>query len=335
MNTPSSTLNAVLRIESTEGFTLKFKHPVFGELYLPIADPGAIVSMTADEKLGPSGEAIAALNRACQAFVEKRDLKSAFAEAEVFSKRYPTFALAYSLMGGYAEGMGQLEQAAFHNRQAIAIRPDFSFLAKLGQILGKQGKLEDSLVIYLFLFENRKKSSSDGEAIHFLQGLLVTLTRLQRGEDMVRVSDVAIADYGGATIFHYQAILGLMLSKSFQPAMRRLMALEPHLNPTDPLLAKFAQLKQILTKSLNAQGGNSPPVVKVRYFIAGLRPVKIKDTPNGKREFGIDWKTGEFIKTDLYIRKIFRDHSPDIDEVDLATFEKRVTKIRAKIRDRF
>jgi hypothetical protein len=113
------------------------------------------------------------------------------------------------------------------------------------------------------------------------------------------------------------------------------MALEPHLNPTDPLLAKFAQLKQILTKSLNAQGGNSPPVVKVRYFIAGLRPVKIKDTPNGKREFGIDWKTGEFIKTDLYIRKIFRDHSPDIDEVDLATFEKRVTKIRAKIRDRF
>jgi tetratricopeptide (TPR) repeat protein len=332
MTTPATTLNAVLRVESSEGFTLKFKHPVVGELCLPIADPGVIMSMKAEEAGSPASEEIAALNKACQAFVAKRDLKNAFAEAEAFSKRFPVFAHAYSLQGAFAEEMGEFDTAAFHMRQSIAIKPIFSSLAELARVLGKQGKLEDSLILYRFLFENRKEASSDQEAMGSIQGLLVTLTRLQKGAEMVQVADAAIADYGGATLFHYQAILGLMLSKSFEPAIRRLVALEPHLNPADPLLAKLAQLKQILKGNLNAQRGNSSPAVKVRYFIAGLRPVKIEDGPKGDREFAIDWKTGEFIKTDLYIKKIFRDHSPDIDEVDQATFEKRVAKIRAKIR---
>jgi hypothetical protein len=72
---------------------------------------------------------------------------------------------------------------------------------------------------------------------------------------------------------------------------------------------------------------------KTRLFIAGQRPVKIEDGPRGRREFAIDWKTGEFVETDRYIEKIFRDHSPDIDEVDQASFDQRVTQVRAKISD--
>jgi len=142
--------------------------------------------------------------------------------------------------------------AAFLMCQSIAIRPIFSSLAELARVLGKQGKLEDSLILYRFLFETRKEASSDQEAVRAIQGLLVTLTRLQKGAEMVQVADAANADYGGAALFHYQAILGIMLTKAFQPAMRRLESVEPHLNPADPMSAKFAQLKQILGGNLNA-----------------------------------------------------------------------------------
>jgi len=252
---PNTLLNKVLRIESSKGFTLKFKHPVFGELCLPIADPGAILSMTVEEAGSPAGDEITALNKACHSFVEKRDFKSAFAEAKAFSNRFPIFAHAYSLQGAFAEEMGELDTAAFHLRQSIAIRPILSSLAELGQVLGKRGSLNESLVLYRFLFENRKEAGSDREALRFIQGLLVTLTRLQKGAEMVQVADAAIADYGGATTLHYQAILGLMISKAFQPALNRLEAIESYLNPADPMSAKFAQLKQVLRGNLNAQKG--------------------------------------------------------------------------------
>lgn len=73
------------------------------------------------------------------------------------------------------------------------------------------------------------------------------------------------------------------------------------------------------------------PAAKTRFFIAGQRPVKIEDGPQGRRELAIDWETGEFVDTDCYIEKIFRDHSPDIDEVDQATFDQCVAKIVRKI----
>jgi hypothetical protein len=96
--------------------------------------------------------------------------------------------------------------------------------------------------------------------------------------------------------------------------------------------AQFTRVELVrLVGQLRAIGSDPAKVQNTRFFIAGLRPVKIEDTPRGRREFAIDWKTGEFIETDLYIEKIFRDHSPDIDEVDQSTFEQRVTKIRAKI----
>ena len=67
-----------------------------------------------------------------------------------------------------------------------------------------------------------------------------------------------------------------------------------------------------------------PP--KSRYFIAGMRPVKIQ----GIREYALDWKTGEFVVTAGYYEKIFRDHSPDIDEVTQSDFEASVHAIRRR-----
>jgi hypothetical protein len=85
-----------------------------------------------------------------------------------------------------------------------------------------------------------------------------------------------------------------------------------------------------LVGQLKPNGTGPSTDQSTRYFIAGKRPVKIEDGPKGRREFAIDWKTGEFVETDRYIEKIFRDHSPDIDEVDQSTFNQRVTEIGAQ-----
>ena len=108
------------------------------------------------------------------------------------------------------------------------------------------GELEDSRIVFRFLFEKRNQIKDTKSAIGFVQGLLVTLTRLGRGEEMVEVADAAIAEYGPATIFHYQGILGLCISEQLGPAAARLNGVLPHLQNADPLYPKFQQLKQML-----------------------------------------------------------------------------------------
>jgi tetratricopeptide (TPR) repeat protein len=331
MTLPSARLIAILRIESSEGFTRKFNHPGFGELCLPIADPAGILSTTLKEAGTPPAKEVEALRATCDAFLEKRDLAGAFADAEAFSKRYPVFGYAYALQGAFALDMGHVEAAAFYVRQAIAIQPNLDSLAELGRVLGKQAKLEDALVLYSFLFENRQEVGSEKQAIRFTESLLLTLNRLQRGDEMLRVADAAIADYGEHSFFHYQAVLGLIISERFGLALRRIEAVVPQIDQDDIVRVKLSRLKGELKGKLNKEEQQSPPAAKTRFFIAGQRPVKIEDGPRGRQEFAIDWKTGEFVETDLYIEKIFRDHSPDIDEVDQATFDQRVSKARAKI----
>ena len=63
---------------------------------------------------------------------------------------------------------------------------------------------------------------------------------------MVQVADAAIESYGAATVFLYQAILGLLLSGQAAAGLARLSKFESQLNPADPMTPKFAQLKQIL-----------------------------------------------------------------------------------------
>ena len=63
-----------------------------------------------------------------------------------------------------------------------------------------------------------------------------------------------------------------------------------------------------------------------RYFLAGQRPVKLA----GWLELAWDWEWGEFVRTNIYHAKVFRDHSPDIEELSQEQFEQRVEELRAK-----
>ena len=161
-----------------------------------------------------------------QSFVDKQELAEAGRHAAAFAEQFQFYAHAYTLQGAICENLGNLDKAAFHFRQSIAIDANFRVLGDLGRVLGKQKKLEDSLAILRYLFAHRDQASSREQAIGFTQTLLVTLTQLQRGEEMVQVADAAIESYGAATVFLYQAILGLLLSGQAAAGLARLSKFE-------------------------------------------------------------------------------------------------------------
>jgi len=49
---------------------------------------------------------------------------------------------------------------------------------------------------------------------------------------------------------------------------------------------------------------------------------------------GLDWKTGEFVKTNVYYRRIYRDHDPEIDEVSKDVFDQKVAEIRKGLEEK-
>jgi hypothetical protein len=59
-------------------------------------------------------------------------------------------------------------------------------------------------------------------------------------------------DYGHVSTFHYQAILGLIITQQLPEASRRLGDIEGRLSSQDPLLPKFAQMRTIVQAKLHA-----------------------------------------------------------------------------------
>ena len=72
---------------------------------------------------------------------------------------------------------------------------------------------------------------------------------------MVRVADEAIEHFGDASLFHYQAVLGLMISEQFQSAHERLSTFKDRLSASDPLALMCNRLSGVLEEKLAASIG--------------------------------------------------------------------------------
>ena len=99
------------------------------------------------------------------------------------------------------------------------------------------------------VFEIRNQAPNQQAALTVAGDLLVTLHRLNRGDEMVRVADIAIAEYGAVSSIEYQAILGLFVADKKEEASERLNKALTNLNPQDPLLPRFEQMRQVFDGS--------------------------------------------------------------------------------------
>ena len=260
MTDPSSArqrLNGVLRIENLDGFFLEFEHPSYGMLALPVKHPENLMG---GEQVAPP-EALEALEEVCRKYAHGNDPASAYTAAKDFSERYPTAHRAYFLMSVFSQKSAGLDACPLYLRQAIAIRPDFQYLAELGRVLGKLGQLDDASVLHEHLFEIREAAPSEQARRRMVQDYLVTLTRAQSGQRMVEVVDLALRELGESAPLQYQAVLGLMIQEDFQAAQDRLEAFKPRLNPAEPIAARFAQMEKILAAKLGSKPGRRDEAV--------------------------------------------------------------------------
>ena len=69
-----------------------------------------------------------------------------------------------------------------------------------------------------------------------------------------------------------------------------------------------------------------------RYFIIGLRPVKVvRNEEGGVGCLAYDWDTGEFKLAWDYLDRIFFGKGDDIEEVSAIEFEKSVEELNSRL----
>ena len=148
-------------------------------------------------------------------------------------------------------------------------------------MLGRLGRLEESRIVLKHLLDSRSSADSQEAWERMAQDYLVTLTRLQRGSEMVEVADTVMDVVGESAHFQYQAILGLMIQEKFRAASERLESCRPRLKPLGQLATKFVQMDQILAAKLSKENRRETEASPVD--IAKLREVNeiLKLEPQG------------------------------------------------------
>ena len=253
MNSDSgqSALNAVLRLDPGEGFFLEREHATYGALVLPIADLETLNALEdqGDEDGVPASE-LEALEKTCRAYANGANFYRALGVAFAFSQRFPLSHRGHYLKSVFYERTDERQLAADSLRCAIAVQPTMFYLSELGRVLGKMGDLQGSGVVLKHCLDLPVSEASRESWRRAAEDYLVTLTRQERGDEMVQVADRVIGELGESSLFQYQAILGLMIQEKFQEASDRLQACKPRLTLRGQMVRKFAQLEQILTGKL-------------------------------------------------------------------------------------
>lgn len=241
--------------------------------------------------------------------------------------------------------------AAAWLRQALALRPSLMLFVELARVLRAQGKNGDSRrilrVLFVFAFSSyplaedidEEKRHADDNEIPWGRSTLLDPTDL-RAQQLVTV--VALSLMETLYLLHRPReldwVCGYANEAFADPDHRARWGGYPVCD-WHPCLVEHSLRKQLdkMVKakvlSSRTQGNKRCYFIlegyrprSFRYFLAGQRPVKLA----GWLELAWDWEWGEFVRTDIYNAKIFRDHAPDIEAISQDQFEQRVEELRAK-----
>lgn len=71
-----------------------------------------------------------------------------------------------------------------------------------------------------------------------------------------------------------------------------------------------------------------------KYYIAGLRPVKVARTEDGRlAAYALSWMTGEFALAMKYLAEIDKTRNNDVEEVSEEEFNRQVEEFRKRIKE--
>lgn len=240
-------LGALLKSYSRSTAIVDMPNPMFGELRLDVDN--AIEFLTRHPEGNMTDEMLADANRQFQAGRALFDPANPSVSLEAMrsiTKQYPLWAGGHGAMFEGQQHQGNTEEALYHLSQLVVVQPTYDNFALFGQKLGQAGKLEESCIVLEFLFTIPEAAVTPDDELSVTKDLLVTLTRLQKGDRMVEVVNEATTRHGFIVELEYQAILGHILSGTNDAAKARLGILSPKVKPTDPLFGKLQKMKQIL-----------------------------------------------------------------------------------------
>ncbi|MDQ3704093.1 MAG: hypothetical protein M3437_02520 [Chloroflexota bacterium] len=165
------------------------------------------------------------------------------------AKQHPYAADVYGMLYDIYTAEGDLAEAEFHMKQAIALGPSFRNLTHLARNLGRQARLDEAATIQEYLWQTRAEAPP-GEALEATHDYLVTLGRMHQPQTMMDVSMRAMQEHGSETTLIYQYVFALVLANQPAAAKEHLHRVLPQLDPGDPLYPRFTQMRDYL----DAQG---------------------------------------------------------------------------------
>jgi len=159
--------------------------------------------------------------------------------------RWPLWGAGHAALCDAYRHLGDHAEASYHARQLLAVVPDAGHVLKLAVSLAREGKLQDAQALQGHVWMHR--ASAPGQTDHQAAcDLLVTLTRLKDGAQMVAVAGEALALFPGDETLTYQRLLGLMLSDRRDEARTGCDEVLASLPGDAPLRPRFEQMRAAL-----------------------------------------------------------------------------------------
>jgi tetratricopeptide (TPR) repeat protein len=215
-----------------------------GKLRLDLlGDVGAALART-----GPTQEEEEAATKAIEAARARLAAGEGHAARQLLTaavKQHPYAANVYGMLYDVYTAEGNLGEAEFCMKQAIALSPSFRNLTYLARNLGRQGRLEEAATAQEYLWQTRAQAPPE-QALDAIHDYLVTLGHLQQPHTMLDVSLRAMQEHGSETTLVYQYVFALVLSNQPDAAREHLRRVLPQLDPDDPLYPHFVQMRDYL-----------------------------------------------------------------------------------------
>jgi tetratricopeptide (TPR) repeat protein len=216
----------------------------WGKLRLDIPDERALLATWNGMTPAQEDEARGAFELARSLF-NPEDPQPGLSALSAVAARWPLWGAGHAALCDAFRHLGEHAEASYHARQLLAVVPDAAHVLKLAVSLAREGNLPDARALQEHVWTHRA-SEPDETAYQAACDLLVTLTRLKGGAQMVVVAEEALAAFPGDATLAYQRLLGLMLADRRDEALAGCEQALASLEQDAPLRPRFEQMRAAL-----------------------------------------------------------------------------------------
>jgi tetratricopeptide (TPR) repeat protein len=159
------------------------------------------------------------------------------------ARRDPFTLEPYTRLSRWYEEAGDLAEATYFARQALALRPAYRARFRLANLLGRSGRLDQARVVFAHLFESRHECGEPGVRYDATADYLQTLLQLEDWPALRDLSTQVWEDYPGDVGPGFHLAVAALSLREPAAATAALDRIEPFLPPDHILTPQVARLR--------------------------------------------------------------------------------------------